>query len=183
MDQKIAKGSLLIAMPMLHDPNFRQTVILVCEHGEEGSLGLVLNRPTEVEVSTLLADIPELPGAKQVYAGGPVAKDGMLILCRSPYAPFGHPILQDVFLARDLDVLKDPEVLGPGSRTRCYLGYAGWTQGQLEAELKTGAWRLIPGDPSLVFEADSASVWQEMMRRMGEEWAIYATMPPDPTLN
>ena len=183
MHQEIATGSILIAMPMLQDPNFRQTVVLICEHSEEGSLGLVMNRPTEVEVSALLTDLPDLLGAKQVYTGGPVAKDGMLILCQSHYTVEGHPILNDIFLAKDIEVLKNPDALGPGSRTRCYLGYAGWAEGQLEAELKSGAWRLIPGDPSLVFEADTASIWQDMMRKMGGEWTVYATMPPDPSLN
>lgn len=183
MDQDIQKGQILIAMPTLADPNFRQTVVLVCEHGMEGTLGLILNRPTELEVSALLSEVPDLPGPKRVYTGGPVGKDGMLVLCRSRFNPNGHAILNDISLAKDLQVLKDPELLGPGGQIRCYLGYAGWGPGQLETELKAGAWHTIPGNSEIVFNADPSSVWQETMRKMGGEWSIYATMPPDPSQN
>jgi putative transcriptional regulator len=183
MEEVIEKGKLLVALPTLRDSNFWQTVILLCEHGPEGSLGLVVNRPTEVEVSTLLDDHPYLAGAGCVYAGGPVQKNAMLILCRSNEAPEGSGILKNVFLARDLEALKTPNLLGPERKIHCYIGYAGWGQGQLEAEVKAGAWHLLPGDADLIFNADPATLWQKMMQRIGGEWAIYATMPPNPSLN
>ncbi len=183
MDQEIAKGKFLIAMPILRDPNFRQTVVLLCEHGPDGSLGLVVNRPTGVEVSTLIKDFPDLAGAGQVHSGGPVDKNGMLILYHGKAASENHVILKDVFLVTDLAVLKKPGGLGPSRRIRCYLGYAGWAPGQLEAEMQAGAWRLAPGDSRLIFNANPAAVWQEMMHQMGGEWAIYASMPPDLSFN
>ena len=183
MDLEIAKGKLLIAMPMLIDPNFRQTVILLCEHGPDGSLGLVVNRPTDVEVSTLVQDFPDLASAEWVYAGGPVGRNAMLVLCRGNDTPEEPGILKDVFLAKDLEMLKFQGQLGLEGRIRCYVGYAGWAPGQLEAEVNAGAWHLIPGDSSLIFDANPATLWQEMMARIGGECAIYATMPPDPSVN
>ncbi len=183
MNEVIEKGKLLVALPTLRDTNFWQTVVLLCEHSPEGSMGLVVNRPTEVDVSTLLNDHPYLAGAGQVYAGGPVQKNAMLILCRSSEPPEDAAILENIFLARDLEMFKNPDLLGPDGKIRCYVGYAGWGQGQLEAELKAGAWQLLPGDAGLIFDADFATLWQKMMQRIGGEWAIYASMPPDPSLN
>lgn len=183
MDPEIAKGKLLIAMPTLQDPNFRQAIILLCEHGPDGSLGLVVNRPTNVEVSTLIEDLPELDATGQVYAGGPVGKNGMLILCRGDATSEDRAILEDVFLAHDFDVLKIPWSRGRAGEIRCYVGYAGWAPSQLEAEVHAGAWRILPGDPKLIFDANPATLWQEMMLQIGGECAIYASMPPDPSLN
>ncbi|MBI3804859.1 MAG: YqgE/AlgH family protein [Nitrospirae bacterium] len=177
------KGKLLISMPILSDPNFRQSVVLICEHNTEGALGLILNRPTEVGVSALIEDFPKLTGSDCVYAGGPVAKNGMLILCRSEGLFEGHTILKDVFLAKDLEELKTPGVLGPNGEIRCYLGYAGWAAGQLEGELEIGAWRPLPADSNLIFDAEPTLLWPQMMRRLGTEWAFYATLPLDPSMN
>jgi putative transcriptional regulator len=190
MDKKISKGKLLVAMPVLRDPNFLQTVVLLCEHGPDGSLGLVVNRPTGVEVSSLINDLTDLSigqtdlaGAGQIYSGGPVGRNGMLILYRGDAASKGLGIFKDVYLLTDLDALKIPERLGPAGKVRCYLGYAGWESGQLEAEIQSGAWQPMQGDSRLIFDVDPATVWQEMMRRMGRDWTIYASMPPDLSLN
>ncbi len=183
MASKIEKGKFLVSSPTLRDPNFWQTVILLCEHGPEGSLGVIINRPTEVEVSTAVNSLPNLGGVGRVYAGGPVQKSAMLILCYGNEPPEESTILKNVFLAKDLDMLKIPGLLGPEGKLRCFLGYAGWGQGQLEAELKAGAWELQPAESDLIFDADPSSLWQKMMHRMGGEWEIYSTMPPDPSLN
>jgi len=183
MDQEIAKGKFLIAMPILRDPNFRQTVVFLCEHGPDGSMGLVVNRPTGVEVPTLIKDLPDLVDSGQVHNGGPVDKNGVLILCQGKASSENHGILKDVFLVTDLALLKMAGALGPSGKIRCYLGYASWAPGQLEAEMQAGAWRLVPGDSRLIFNTDSATVWQEMMHQMGQEWAIYASMPPDLSSN
>ena len=183
MIQKIEKGMTLIAMPSLLDSNFRQTVILLCEHGPEGSMGLVINRPTEVEVSALVDDFPALVRSGKVYSGGPISRNAMLVLCHSDEIQNGHGVLQDVFLARDLEVFKNQEWGTSKQEVRCYLGYAGWGPGQLEAEMQSRAWELIPGDSRLIFETDLVLLWQAMMKRMGGDCAAYSSMPPDPTAN
>jgi putative transcriptional regulator len=183
MDPEIAKGKLLIAMPTLRDPNFRQAIILLCEHSPDGSLGLSVNRPTNVAVSTRIEALPELAATGQVYAGGPVGKNGMLILCRGDATSEDRGILKDVFLAHDLDVLKFPWLYESAGEIRCFVGYAGWATGQLEAEVNAGAWRVLAGDSKLIFDANPAILWQEMMLQIGGECAIYASMPPDLSLN
>lgn len=179
----ISKGKLLIAMPQLDDPNFRQTVVLICEHGDEGSLGVIMNRPTEITVSTLIDDFPSVSGTDCVYAGGPIAKNGMLILCRGDQDYENHSVVDGVFVAKNIDALRVPGVLGPDGEVRCYLGYGGWGPGQLEAEIQSGAWSMISSDSTLIFDADPTVLWPQMMRRLGSNWAFYASMPPDPNLN
>ncbi|MFQ5780263.1 MAG: YqgE/AlgH family protein [Nitrospiria bacterium] len=179
----VSKGKFLVAMPMLNDPNFRQTVVLICEHGREGTLGVVVNRPTEIAVSTLVDDFPDVTGTERIYSGGPIAKNGMLILCRGNMAYESHPILEGVFVAKDLDTLKIPGALGPDGEIRCYLGYGGWAPGQLEDEIQSGAWSVLPSDSTLIFDAEPTILWPQLMRRLGSRWALYASMPLDPSMN
>jgi putative transcriptional regulator len=184
MHQQIGKGQLLIAMPALNDPNFLQAVVLLCNHGSDGALGVILNRPTEIAVSALVHDFPSMTGSERIYEGGPVAKNGMLVLCRGQATDGGNIIIEDVFLARDLDTLKGEAVaIHSYSEIRCYLGYAGWVPGQLEDEVRTGSWRTVQADPTLVFDADPTLLWSQMMRRLGPECAFYATMPTNPGMN
>ncbi len=186
---QIGKGKLLIAMPTLNDPNFWQAVVLLCNYGPDGALGVVLNRPTEVSVSALIHDFPAFSGTdERIYEGGPVAKNGMLVLCRGEGSGENN-IVGDISLAKNLESLKranpspGSHSLKPYSEIRCYLGYAGWMPGQLEAEVKTGSWRTLWADPTLVFDADPTVLWPQMMRRLGQEWAFYATMPSNPSMN
>ena len=184
MNKTPARGHLLVALPTLLDPNFRRTVVLICEHGPEGSMGLVVNRPLEVEVSQLvLEEFPILTGTGKLFSGGPVGKDSLVILRRGPGAPEGHPILHDVHLAQDFELFRDAESLGEDEDIRCFSGYAGWGADQLETELKSGAWELLDGDSTLVFDADPTVLWNEMIRRIGGPWSVYADMAPDPSMN
>jgi putative transcriptional regulator len=188
LDQKLEKGRLLVAMPTLSDPNFWQAVVLICTYGPEGALGVVLNRPTEIAVSALIHDFQSLAGEERIYEGGPVAKNGMLVLCRGE-AVDGATIVEDISLAKDLNSLKASaaqmqlDFTKASSEIRCYLGYAGWTAGQLEEEIKTGAWKTVQADATLIFDADATILWPQMMRRLGPEWAFYATMPLNPNMN
>jgi putative transcriptional regulator len=183
MRNDLARGKILVAMPTLLDPNFRQSVVLLCEHGPEGSMGLVVNRPTEVEVSALADEYPVLSGAGRIYSGGPVARNTMIVLCRGGDVHDGFNILENVYLAKDLAVLENAHYWEGQRDIRCFLGYAGWAPGQLEAEMNASAWSLMVSEPRFLFDDDPELLWQEMMRRLGGDWAPYAEMPPDPSAN
>jgi len=184
MKKNPARGQLLIALPTLLDPNFWQTVVLICEHGPEGSMGLVVNRPLEVEVSQLaLEEYPILTEAGKLSAGGPVGRDSLLILRRGSNLSEGHQIFHDVFLAQDFESFRNAGLLKEDEDIRCFSGYAGWIGGQLEQEIQSRAWELLDGDSTLVFDADPKVLWSEMIRRIGGEWARYADMSPDPSMN
>lgn len=176
---------MLIATPALLDPNFRQTVVLVCEHGPEGAMGLVVNRPTTVALSTIYPEAGRLHQCEDlVYVGGPVQTNAMMILYQGEATPNTHPILEDIHLTGDVEQLETLDrLLGHEPRIKFYLGYAGWSPGQLEMELSAGGWKLMPGDSRIVFQTDPLRIWPKMIQTVGEEWTAYADMPPDPRLN
>jgi putative transcriptional regulator len=176
---------ILVAMPALLDPNFRQTVVLLCEHGSGGAMGLVLNRPTTVPLSKIYPEAGRLYGwVDPVYVGGPVQTHALMILYQGEPAPTAHPVLEDSHLTGDLQLLETLDrFLGPERRIRFYQGYAGWAPGQLEMELSAGGWKLVPGDSKIVFQPDPLRIWPKMIQTIGEEWTAYADMPPDPRLN
>ena len=178
------RGQLLIASPALFDPNFRRTVVLVTEHGEEGAMGLVLNRPSTTPVTDgapPLADLVE-DGAV-VHVGGPVEPAAVTVL-----AEFEDPdesaavVLGDIgFVSADAEL---EDLRGATRRARVFAGYCGWAPGQLEAELDgDDSWIVEAPLAEDVFTADSENLWSTVLRRKGGEFAIVATMPFDPSVN
>jgi putative transcriptional regulator len=186
MDLQLRKGIFLIAAPSLRDPNFRQTVVLLCEHGQEGALGVVVNRPTAMTISEALPQVPIIEGAGHVlYAGGPVQTNQVMLLYRGDKFPENaHPVFDGVCLGGDMSLV---ERILTGTSTkesfRAYLGYSGWGPGQLEYELKTGSWILFPADPKFVFEKDPLLVWSDLLLTLGGTYSPYADMPFDPSCN
>jgi putative transcriptional regulator len=180
-------GSLLVSTPALHDPSFRRTVVLLLDHDEDGALGVVLNRPTEIPVADVLpvwADHVSEPDV--VFHGGPVAQDSALGLARGSTgatdAEVGWRALTGDLGLVDLDA--PPEVLVPAlAGLRIYVGYSGWGAGQLEDELAEDAWWVFPADPDDMFAGDPDRLWQRVLRRQGGDAALAATLPDDPSLN
>jgi putative transcriptional regulator len=176
----------LIASPHLRDPNFRQTVVLMCEHGTGGSLGVVINRPTDQHIMEVLPQATGLHGkVGLVYGGGPVQTDSLLVLHRVfGEVPESQSIFDGVCLGGDLMVLEKVFAEGgPDDVIRVYMGYAGWAPGQLQMELATGSWIVLPADLKLVFARVPGLVWPGILHSLGGPFAIYATMPPDPSVN
>jgi putative transcriptional regulator len=162
----IAKGVLLVAHPSLVDPNFRQTVVLVCEHGAEGTLGVVINRPTPLLLSEALPGVSVLKGTSYVlFAGGPVQPDGILMLFRMTEAPDQlKKVLDHVYLGLNRDILERVITKpNPTETFRAYAGYAGWAPGQLEFEMAMGSWAVTPADPSSIFDKAPETLWDEMI--------------------
>ena len=191
MDDGALGGRLLVATPLLGDPNFRRTVILIVEdQPAEGTLGVVLNRPTEVPVGQVLEPWTELvTGPSVLFKGGPVAPNSALALAlaRGEDEPLGwrsldgSPLMARVGL---VDLEAPPELLAPGvSSFRVFAGYAGWGPGQLQGEIDEGAWYVLRGEPADAFAADPGKLWRTVLRRQGGELAMVATYPDDPTAN
>jgi putative transcriptional regulator len=186
MNTTLGKGVFLVAAPALRDPNFRQTVVLLCEHGPEGALGVVVNRPTAMLLSEALPQVPVLEAQHHaLFAGGPVQPNQVLILFRlSEDTVETHHVFDGVYLGGDLvaleRILTAPTV---GDGFRAYVGYSGWGPGQLEQEMKTGSWITLPADPTVVFEKDPNRIWPDIVRTLGGPYELYAEMPADPLLN
>ena len=175
-------GQLLIAGSSLVDPNFRRTVILVGHHDEEGAVGVVLNRESEVEVA---AAVPPLAGlvepGERLFFGGPVSSESAVVL-----AHFEHPENAEVVAFDSVGFLPedtDSDAVGGLRRARVFAGYAGWSAGQLEAELEEGSWLTEPALAVDVFTGDPAGLWSAVVRRKGPAFRLMSTMPFDPDLN
>jgi putative transcriptional regulator len=187
-----ATGRLLVATPLLADPNFRRTIVLLVEHEpEQGTLGVVLNRPTEVPVGQVLEPWTELTtDPSVVFSGGPVAQNSALALALITAAdePVGwHPLdgggpsMTGIGL---LDLDAPPGLIGPAIQNmRVYAGYAGWGVGQLQDEIDEGAWWVVRADPADAFCADPGRLWSAVLRRQGGELAYVSTYPDDPSRN
>lgn len=170
------RGSLLIASPALSD-YFRRTVVLVVEHGEEGAMGVVLNRPSEHRVAEAVPPLAPLAGDDDlVYAGGPVQPNAVVAL-----GDFSDRADAAALLVGDVGLL-DPDADSPAlRRLRVYAGYAGWAPAQLESELEQEGWIVEPAHPDDPFS--EGDLWAEALARKGGSYAIVARMPADPSLN
>ncbi|GAA2468955.1 YqgE/AlgH family protein [Streptomyces thermolineatus] len=181
-------GRLLVATPALADPNFDRAVVLLLDHDEEGSLGVVLNRPTPLGVGDVLEPWAGLAGSPQVvFQGGPVSLDSALGLAVVPGEaqegdPLGWRRVHGAIGLVDLDA--PPELLAAelGS-LRIFAGYAGWGPGQLEDEVDEGAWYVVESEPGDVYSPDPERLWRAVLRRQRSELAMVATYPDDPSLN
>ncbi len=182
----LGKGIFLVASPALRDPNFRQTVVLLCEHNADGALGFVVNRPTAMNLSEVLPQVPIMEAQKHVlYSGGPVQTNQVMLLYRLNQMPEGsHQVLDGVCLGGDFSILdRLLTTESTGERFRAFAGYSGWGPGQLENEMQVGSWITLPADPATVFDREPSSLWAETLRSLGDPFKMYAEMPADPSLN
>lgn len=177
-----AKSRLLVATPRLEDPNFRRTVVLLVEHNSEGSVGVVLNRPSPLVVSDVLPGWGERCGSEaHLLVGGPVEPDAMLAI-----APIGPDEVDCVPIGDRLglvDLSADPS--GFGERVApilVFTGYAGWGSGQLDMELGEGAWWVFESDPDDL-SADPSELWHEVLARQSSAATLLREHPDDPSLN
>lgn len=164
----VAKGVLLVAHPSLDDPNFHQTVVLIVEHGPEGTLGLILNRSTNVLLSEALPDLAALKGTNyRLFAGGPVAPVRLLMLFRlkDPSAD-AQPVFDGIYVGGTPAILERIITQAkPTDAFRVFAGVAGWAPGQLGFEMSQGAWATLPPDLT-IFDKDPATLWLDCLRRL-----------------
>jgi putative transcriptional regulator len=193
MPEASLAGKLLVANPQLSDPNFDRTVVLVLVHGDDGALGVVLNRPSDTEVAAPLpgwADLVTPPAV--LFVGGPVSHDSVICLARVPdparlEARAGTPDMWRS-VAGDLGTLDldvDPVVAGDGTVTamRIFAGYSGWAASQMEGELLAGGWWVLDAAAPDPFAADPGALWHDVLRRQPGELSLVAAYPPDPEVN
>lgn len=179
-------GRLLVATPALMDANFFRSVVLIVEHSEEGAAGVVLNRPSETELTEgPLDDWRPLAAEPQlVFVGGPVAPDSAVCLARTApdsQPPGWQPVMGGLGV---LDLaLGVGEVRDGVDRLRVFAGYAGWGAGQLEGEVETGSWYVVDADPEDALTSMPGALWRFVLRRQSGRLALVANFPADPSMN
>jgi len=179
-------GRLLVATPALEDANFTRSVILVLDHDDDGALGVVLNRASDLTVDETVVGWGDLVGVPPVvFGGGPVEPTAVVALGRARVAVPGDQGFSDRLDRVQLVDLGDDPALAAAhlERVRVFAGYAGWGPGQLEGEIDAGAWFTVDAEPGDVFTHDPDRLWQSVLRRQPDELALFATFPADPSLN
>jgi len=177
-------GILLISDPFLKDPNFMRTVVFLCEHQEQGSFGFVLNRKYENTIDEL---IPELEGHKiPLFYGGPVQMDTIHFLHQYPAEiPGGQEVMKGIYWGGDFDkvveMIRNDEM--NENKIRFFIGYSGWSDGQLKNELDEKSWLTVKATRKLVFHNDYKEIWKDSLKQLGGEYEIMINFPIDPQLN
>ena len=159
-------GMFLVATPQLRDPRFAETVVLVLNHGREGAIGVVVNRPTWVEPEALFPEVDFFRRYRGVvWFGGPVARTSALFLVRDGDVVESDPIVDDIHITADIDEIRENLPYRTDERIlRVYAGYAGWGPGQLDSEISAGDWQVTPASGDLIFTPEPASLWREVHR-------------------
>lgn len=178
------QGTLLVSGPFLPDPYFRRTVVLLCMHDEQGSFGLVLNRPTGMGVDNLMDDMPKL--SSPVGIGGPVQSGNLFFLHTLGTRIEGSlHVLDDVYMGGDYEQLRAILTNAPSlaRHVRFFVGYSGWGEDQLHNEVQQRSWLIHPANKQAVMLDRPASLWADTLRAMGPAYAPLANFPEDPSLN
>jgi len=182
MSESLA-GQLLLASPSLLDPNFARTVVLIGVHSEEGAMGVVLNRPSTVTIGEAAPLLEEAVGdLEPVFVGGPVQPSSIVFLAEflDP-TPAGLLVLGRIgFPAPEASI---EELIQSTARRRVFAGYAGWGQGQLDAEVARGDWIAHTALPQDIFSDVPEVLWSSVLTRKGGSYALIARMPVDPSVN
>ena len=179
-----ASGILLISDPFLKDPNFMRTVVFLCDHQEQGSFGFVLNRKYENTIDEL---IPELSGHKiPLFYGGPVQMDTIHFLHQySEEIPGGQEVMKGIYWGGDfdkvVDMVRNHEI--DENKIRFFIGYSGWSDGQLKNELEEKSWLTVKATRKLVFHRDYKELWKDSLKQLGGDYEIMINFPIDPQLN
>jgi putative transcriptional regulator len=181
-----ASGRLLVSTPLLGDPHFARSVVYLLEHDEDGTVGVIVNRPSHTPVGQVLPAWQDaVCGPSVVFGGGPVQPDGALCLGRLERDDTGvadtRPVVDGVCTV-DLDGDLDAITAGT-SRLRVFAGHAGWSAGQLVEEIEQGAWWVVPGGSEDLFSDDPRPMWSRVLRRQPPPLNLLSTYPPDPHLN
>ena len=179
-----APGILLIADPFLKDPHFMRTVIFICEHQEDGSFGFVLNKQFEQTLDELMMGFEGFP--IPIYYGGPVQMDTIHFLHQYPeQVPGGHEVVKGIYWGGDFEKLsemvKNHKV--DFNKVRFFIGYSGWSNGQLSNELKEKTWLTVASTHELIFHQQPDNIWKDSLKHLGGDYEMMINFPIDPQLN
>ena len=180
----MAPGRVILAEPFLSEPYFKRSVVLITEHNDEGSFGLIINKPIKMTFNQALPDAPEFHA--NLSLGGPVSKETLHFLHRlGDKIPGSVAVARGVYWGGDFDHVMD--MMNEGSLDqkdiRMFVGYAGWSAGQLQGELEKNSWIIEKATSSMVFRKDVDELWSHILYKMGDPYRKMINFPEDPSLN
>ncbi len=178
------KGHLLIAEPLLQDPFFKRSVILLCEHNDEGSFGFVLNKYTDMEVNELFDAFPTFDGS--VCIGGPVEHNNLFYIHHLGEDLEGSiPIGEKLYMGGNFEDLKTLILAGKATsdNLRFFIGYSGWEAEQLAEEMHVNSWIVAPNTIIDPMDTSDDALWESTLKKMGKKYEILTNFPEDPSLN
>ena len=181
---KPGKGKLLISEPFLGDPYFKRTVILLCEHNDEGSFGFVLNRYIDMSITKIMKEFPNIE--TKVGVGGPVQNQNLFFLHTEGELLEGSTEIMDgVFMGGNFDILKIMIESGKikSENVRFFIGYSGWASNQLESELREKSWIVAPAKKRDIMDTENDSLWAKSLKKLGKKYAHLANFPENPRYN
>jgi putative transcriptional regulator len=182
--EKSLKSHLLLDSGQLRGSFFQRSVVLICQHDSDGAFGLVLNRSAgSIAGDMIVADLPEPLRASPLFLGGPVQPSALSFLLTDSFIPDAN-VMPNLSLGHSLDALIElGESFSTTQRVKMFAGYAGWSPGQLEDEIKRDAWLTHPASLDLIFDVSPNQLWQKILRQKGWQYRLLAQMPEDLSLN
>ena len=177
-------GRLLVSAPFLHDFYFKKSVVLLADHGEDGSFGLIVNKPVDVQLGDISAEFEGFDA--QVYLGGPVKTDSLFFMHTRPdLIHDGAKIMEGLYWGGNIDTVR--QLIKNGSikpnDLRFFVGYAGWTANQLESELEGKSWVVSLTDLDQIIQPDTRDMWGQTLKKLGHEYKLWVNYPTDPIMN
>jgi putative transcriptional regulator len=180
---KPRQGIILISEPSLRDFYFRQSVVLLAEHNEEGSFGIIINKPIETRIKEVLKDFPDID--MPIYLGGPVKTDSLFFIHTRKEVADSLKIIDGLYWGGDIEVIK--EMIGKRlikeNEIRFFLGYSGWNPKQLDREIREKSWVLSHTSAEEIINKQPKNLWPGYLKSMGSDYAIWANFPSDPSYN
>jgi putative transcriptional regulator len=183
-DKTPRKGSILISEPFLEDSYFKRSIVLLTEHNDQGSVGFILNKRVEIEIGDILKDFPEFK--TNISLGGPVSTSSVhYIHTLGEALPESVKVFKSIYWGGNFEKLKELISLGlvKPHQIRFFVGYSGWSSGQLEHELKEGSWVVADMEPELIMTTEEASCWNDAFTRLGDRYKIWSNIPDNPSYN
>lgn len=178
------KGKILVSEPYLPDPNFERTIILLCEHNVDGSFGFIMNKPSLTKLADVMQDLQDIDAP--VFIGGPVQQDTLHYIHRIQNLEDSVEVMEGVYWGGNFDqlvsLIETKQVAS--SDIKFFLGYSGWSAGQIDEELKEDSWIVSDKvNEELLFDIKAESMWQYALKSMGGRFSVYSNYPQDPRLN
>ena len=187
METKYGKGYFLIANPVLPDPNFSRTVILICNHNENGSFGLIVNRSAQLTANEIFSQRELFKGEScKIFIGGPVSQTQVFYLCRlEAPTPGLEEVCPGIQMGMNWEGLEDvvDQLRNPAEDIRFYLGYSGWAAGQLAGEMEQKSWLTCEAKGNFVFGEPEQSIWPGLVRSLGKDYEYLLQAPVNPSMN